>query len=111
MSVDTTTIKKLFTFSYNECAFPGCEQLLVEVDTNTCKPVNHREIAHIHGQKAKDERFAPEMSKEEVDHFDNVFLLCSGQPRADYGQKYLHQNSRTPRRKLRQAIRSLIFGI
>ena len=77
MSVDTTTIKKLYGFSYNECAHPDCDKLLVEMDTNTGKPVNYGEIAHIRGQKPKSERFDPDMTKEEIDHFDNVFLLCA----------------------------------
>ena len=79
MSADTTTIKRLFGISCNECAHPECEQKLVEVDTLTSEAVVYAEIAHIHGQKPGAERFSQKIfeDKATLDGFDNLLLLCA----------------------------------
>jgi len=78
MSVSVPTIKKLYGFSYNECAHPDCVQTLIEIDKNTSKAVNYGKIAHIHGRKPGAERFLQEVfdNKDILDGFDNVMLLC-----------------------------------
>lgn len=79
MSANTTTIKQLFGFSYNECAHPECEQKLIEIDTLTGNAVVYAEIAHIHGQKPDAERFSQKIyeNKAELHGFDNLLLLCA----------------------------------
>ncbi len=78
MAANTTTIKQLYGFSYNECAKPECTQALIEIDELTSKAVNYGEIAHIHGQNPGAERFVQEVydDKELLHGFDNLILLC-----------------------------------
>jgi hypothetical protein len=79
MSANTITIKQLFGCSYNECAHPECDQKLVELDALTSKAVVYAEIAHIHGQKPRAERFSQAVyeNKAELHGFNNLLLLCA----------------------------------
>ncbi len=79
MSADVTTVKKLYGFSYNECAYPNCSQRLVEIDSTTGKAVNYGELVHIHGQKPGAERFLQDVynDKDRLHGFENILILCA----------------------------------
>lgn len=64
-------MKELYLFSGNRCAFPGCDELLVQED-------GHRnfEIAHIHGVSLEAARGVHDLTDEELRSPSNLLLLC-----------------------------------
>jgi hypothetical protein len=66
-----TTIRDLAAHSGNQCAFPGCEHVLVNAKGQFVAQVCHIEAASPGGP-----RFNPEMSNEERRHRDNLVLMC-----------------------------------
>jgi hypothetical protein len=65
------TIKQLFAFSGNQCAFPGCSLPIVEsIGTIT------GEICHIRAQSEGGPRFDKTQTNEERHGFANLVLLC-----------------------------------
>jgi hypothetical protein len=66
------TVKKLFAFSGNLCAFPKCKTPVVYPgsDSIVC------EVCHIKGEKSTAARWDPNQSDEDRHGFDNLILLC-----------------------------------
>lgn len=77
MSYTDLTLKTIYGRSYNECNHPDCTQLIIEVDPNTGRVVNHGQMAHIRAQKPGGERWDPNYPKEQLNLPDNLILLCS----------------------------------
>lgn len=65
------TLRRLYAYSGNMCAFPGCYNLMLDPNGNFIGQVCHIEAAMPDG-----ERFNPNMTNESRRHFDNLMLLC-----------------------------------
>jgi hypothetical protein len=65
------TIKKLFALSGNLCAFPGCNERLVN-DKNALDSC----ICHIAAANPGGERYNPNMTNEERADYNNLIILC-----------------------------------
>ena len=65
------TLRKLFLFSGNLCAFPDCHELMMDAEGRFIGQVCHIEAAEPGG-----ERFNPNSSNEERREFDNLMLMC-----------------------------------
>lgn len=67
-----STVGRLFAFSRNRCAFPGCMNPLFEkTGTNTGI------ICHIRARRRGGPRYDPKQSDEERHGYDNLILLCA----------------------------------
>lgn len=71
------TIKTLFAYSGNVCAFrdaqtPACEERLTDPGWKSVKG----RICHIAGRRPESARYFAAMTDEERAHFDNLILLC-----------------------------------
>jgi tetratricopeptide (TPR) repeat protein len=76
------TVIALFARSGNKCAFPGCDQPLID-DEN----IFVGQICHIEGVKG--ERFNPAQNNEDRRQYDNLILLCYPHHRkTDNEEKY-----------------------
>lgn len=71
-SPSTKTIKALFAFSQNECAFPRCDDHIVDPSTK----VTLGEIAHIEARNEGGPRFNGEQTEAERHGLGNLILLC-----------------------------------
>jgi hypothetical protein len=67
------TVKRLFAVSGNRCAFPNCENSLVDAASGEVTG----EICHIKGDKTGSARYDPNQSEEERQGFGNLVLMCS----------------------------------
>lgn len=67
----TSTIRRLFALSGNECAFPGCTHSLINKDGVYIAQVCHIEAAEVGGQ-----RYNINQTDEERRAFENLILLC-----------------------------------
>lgn len=67
----TETVKKLFSFSGNKCAFPTCSRALVTQEGTLVG-----EICHIEGAEESAPRYNPLSDDEQRRHFDNLILFC-----------------------------------
>ena len=70
-SPKTSTIKRLFAVSGNQCSYPGCEVPLVEPSGTLTG-----EIAHIKAASENGPRYDDSQSEEERHGFSNLILLC-----------------------------------
>jgi len=77
MSYTDLTIKTIYGRSYNECNHPDCTTVIIAVDPNTEKVVNHGEMAHIRARKAGEERWDSDYPTEKLNLADNLILLCT----------------------------------
>ncbi len=68
-----STLKKLFAYSKNQCAFPECSSPIIVFDE---EDVIVGEICHIESKKPKGPRHNKNLSEEEVDDSSNLILLC-----------------------------------
>lgn len=68
----TKTVKKLFALSGNICAFPKCNQNLVNENGDILAQICHIEAAEKGG-----ERYNPSQTDEERRSFENLLLLCA----------------------------------
>lgn len=66
-----TTIKRLFAKSGNICAFPGCDNAIVNKEGTVIG-----EICHIEGAEELGERYNPHSTDEERRSYENLILLC-----------------------------------
>ncbi len=66
------TIKRLFAVSGNKCAFPNCENSLVDV--NSGKVIGR--ICHIRAKNVGGPRYDPDQSEKERNSFQNLILMC-----------------------------------
>ena len=67
-----STIKKLYNFANNKCAFPNCTKSLVAEDGETMIG----QIAHIQAANEGGARYYPIISDKERAGFPNLMLLC-----------------------------------
>ncbi len=65
------TKRELFLLSGNKCAFPGCEQLMLDQFGHFIGQICHIEAANIGG-----ERFNPSQTNEQRRHISNLVLMC-----------------------------------
>jgi hypothetical protein len=65
------TLRRLFALSGNLCAFPACDQILVNRDG-----VFVAEVCHIEAAEPGGERFNSAQTNEECRAFENLLLLC-----------------------------------
>ena len=68
----TTTLKRLFAVSGNQCAFPKCQAPLVDPASGK---VTGR-ICHIKGRKPGSPRYDPRQTDAERHSFENLVLMC-----------------------------------
>ena len=71
-SPEREAIKKLFAFSKNVCAFPECNNTIVDYEYKTVIG----EICHIKGRSPGSARYDPEQPDNERNAFENLILLC-----------------------------------
>jgi hypothetical protein len=71
MSIQDSTIKRLFGMSSNQCAIPDCKSPLI-IDE-----VVVGEICHIRARRKGGARYDPALSPAQRDEFENLILLCS----------------------------------
>ncbi|MDX8367873.1 hypothetical protein [Cytobacillus sp. IB215665] len=71
LSPKTKVLRELYLKSGNQCAFPGCTQLLIDKDGNFIGQVCHIEAAMPGGP-----RFNPKQTDEERRAYSNLMLLC-----------------------------------
>lgn len=64
-------LRELYLKSGNQCAFPGCYNIMVDETGNFIGQICHIEAAGEGG-----ERFNPNMTNEERRAFDNIMLMC-----------------------------------
>lgn len=65
------TLRKLYLRSGNQCAFPKCENLIINSDGDFTGQICHIEAAEKGG-----ERFNPKQTNEDRRNFENLMLLC-----------------------------------
>lgn len=68
MGITQSTIKSLYAKSGNKCAYPGCNQTLME-------DINNSNICHIISQKPNGPRHNPNYI--DYDNEENLILLCT----------------------------------
>jgi hypothetical protein len=71
MSIQDSTMKRLFGMSGNRCAIPDCKSPLIIGD------VVVGEICHIRARRKGGARFDATLTQEQKDAFENLILLCS----------------------------------
>ena len=64
-------LRELYIKSGNECAYPGCHNVLVDENGNFVG-----EVCHIEAAMPGGERFNPNMTNEDRRSFDNLMLMC-----------------------------------
>ncbi len=74
MAISNKTRKILWGRSGNRCAL--CKCLLVEPEQAPDKASVIGMEAHIHAQNTNGPRFDPALSKDQIDDYDNLLLLC-----------------------------------
>lgn len=68
----TSTRQLILAASGNQCAFPGCNEMIVDLEHQ----VLVGEIAHIKGEKPEAARYDIKQTPEERCHFSNLVALC-----------------------------------
>jgi len=68
---DKGVLRELYLKSGNQCAFPGCHEVMIDSQGHFVG-----EICHIEGAMPGGERFNPKQSNEERRAFSNLMLLC-----------------------------------
>lgn len=72
-AIRLATVKRLFARSLNRCAFPGCNSMIVDDESDAMLG----EMCHIEGIGKKALRHNKLLTKEERDAYSNLILLCS----------------------------------
>jgi len=72
MAPSSKAVKRLFSLAKNECAFPGCSTVLVDLTTGTVIG----EICHINARNVGGPRYDSGLTDEDTDSFENLFLMC-----------------------------------
>lgn len=67
----TDVLRALFARSGNQCAFPGCTQMLINGNNKFIA-----QVCHIEGALEGGERFNPDKNDEQRRSYDNLVLLC-----------------------------------
>lgn len=71
LAIKPSVIKRLFAYSGNRCANPGCKEDLVDEGGTMLG-----KIAHIHAAQKGGARFIATMSDEDRRDFSNLFVVC-----------------------------------
>lgn len=71
LSTKTQTLKALFAKSHNQCAFPGCNQEMVNSNNDIIGNICHIEAAEERGP-----RFNKNQTNEERRHYNNLICFC-----------------------------------
>ena len=71
MKPTVEVLRELYLKSGNQCAFPGCYNVMVDDNGNFIG-----QICHIEAAEAGGERFNPNMTNEERRAFENLMLMC-----------------------------------
>ncbi len=69
--ITISTIKKLYGLSGNRCAFPGCQENLIDGDGDLISQICHIESAEVGG-----ERYNPNQTDDDRRAFENLIVLC-----------------------------------
>ena len=72
MSVTETTKKKVLAASGNQCAYPNCKELMLDLEHQTIIG----KICHIKGSKSNSARYDKNQSDEDRHSFNNLICLC-----------------------------------
>jgi len=72
-----STIKRLYALSGNQCAHPGCLNLLIAPETEQSDAAVVNNICHIYARSDGGPRNNPGLNEEERDSYDNLILLCA----------------------------------
>lgn len=72
MAISKKTIKKLWSTSGNQCAFPECERSVFDLDLG----IVVGEMGHIRAKNPEGPRYDPDMDKDEKDSYSNLIVLC-----------------------------------
>ncbi|HAV13313.1 MAG TPA: hypothetical protein DCX06_07480 [Opitutae bacterium] len=70
MSVQVSTVKRLYAKSLNQCAMPKCTAPII------ISGISVGEICHIKARRKKGPRYDSELSLKEKDSYSNLLLLC-----------------------------------
>lgn len=73
--IDQRTKKILYAKSGNKCAFPGCNIILVDNDTDISN------ICHIEGVNPGSARYNPSRKESQINDIDNLIVLCENHHR------------------------------
>lgn len=87
LSFTERTIKLVAFRTGNRCAFPGCDDRLIEPGTALDEPVILGEIAHIRGENPGAARYDASMTNAERQRHDNLMVLCRRHHRIIDGQE------------------------
>lgn len=72
MTLSKKDLKKLWAESGNQCAFPDCEEQLVDFDYDSVLG----EMSHIHARNSGGPRYDEKMHEDERESYSNRILLC-----------------------------------
>ncbi len=72
-----STIKRLYAPSGNQCAHPGCQNLLIAPETEQSDAAVVNNICHIYARSDSGPRNNPGLTEEQRDSDDNLILLCA----------------------------------
>lgn len=70
--ISEKTLKVLFARSQNRCAFPGCQEEIVDSTTG----VVYGEVCHIEGVEAGAIRHNPNLDRKTINSESNIVMLC-----------------------------------
>jgi tetratricopeptide (TPR) repeat protein len=76
MSISLKTHKMLWSLAAGRCAFPGCRRELFMDASQTDDESLVGEACHIVTQSPTGPRGDPSLTPEQLDHYDNLILLC-----------------------------------
>lgn len=96
MATSAPTIKRLFALSGNRCAFPGCNNPLI--DRNG---VLIADVCHIAGARPGAARYDASQTEEQRQAFDNLIVLCPNHHRIIDSDEVTY--TRAVLRKMKQA--------
>ncbi|MEL7834263.1 hypothetical protein [Fodinibius sp. Rm-B-1B1-1] len=71
LTPEKDTLRELYLKSGNQCAFPKCQNVIMDEDGDYVG-----EVCHIEAAMPGGERFNPDQTNEERRSFDNLMLLC-----------------------------------
>lgn len=90
-AIRLATVKRLFARSLNRCAFPGCNSMIVDDESDAMLG----EMCHIEGIGKKALRHNKTLTKEERDAYSNLILLCSNHHKViDHDKSYTVESLR-----------------
>ncbi len=112
--------KLLLAFrSGDKCAMPNCGRCLTPA-SESGDPIKIGKAAHIAGENRGAERYDPNMTDEERDHYDNLIYICSvchdliddkTTGARDYPVDRLHRIKTEHERKVREAMAEAFAGV